>query len=187
MSLEVPITKCIKKIKSKEIQQWTVSWFNNHTPEYFWEIPASSTGKYHPKYATKNQGLVKHTLVAFSTAEDLLTNIQPYSSWSNRKKDQIKSAILLHDTRKHGYPSKSKYSNASHGADLAKEIKKENPVEPFISIANLIAPHMGKWNKSYTSNKVVAPIPSTKEQRFVHMCDYIASRKYLNEPSPLFK
>ena len=33
-------------------------------PEYFYTIPASSTGKYHPDFASGEGGLVRHTKVA---------------------------------------------------------------------------------------------------------------------------
>ena len=35
---------------------------------------------------------------------------------------------------------------------------------------------MGYWNTSDYSD-VTLPRPETKEQNFVHMCDYLASRK----------
>ena len=38
---------------------------------------------------------------------------------------------------------------------------------------------MGPWNKDYNGNEVL-PVPKTKYENFVHMCDYLASRKYLN-------
>ena len=34
-------------------------------PDYFFEVAAASTGKYHPKYAQGNGGLVRHTKVLF--------------------------------------------------------------------------------------------------------------------------
>ena len=37
-------------------------------PEYFWNIPASSTGKNHPSFAVSEHGLVKHTLAAIIIA-----------------------------------------------------------------------------------------------------------------------
>ena len=49
-------------------------------PDYFFEIPASSTGKYHPAYATTEHGLVKHTKVAVRIAYVLLNNPIPSSS-----------------------------------------------------------------------------------------------------------
>ena len=35
---------------------------------------------------------------------------------------------------------------------------------------------MGIWNKDYDGNEVL-PVPKTKWENFVHMCDYLASRK----------
>ena len=43
-------------------------------PDYFFEIPASSTGKYHPEFAATEHGLVKHTKVATRIAYELLNN-----------------------------------------------------------------------------------------------------------------
>ena len=39
------------------------------------------------------------------------------------------------------------------------------------------------WSLNSNTNKyskVVLPIPNDKYQRFVHMCDFLASRNYLN-------
>ena len=38
---------------------------------------------------------------------------------------------------------------------------------------------MGPWTKDYKGNEVL-PKPVNKYQKFVHMCDYLASRKFLN-------
>ena len=43
-------------------------------------------------------------------------------------------------------------------------------------LCDVIASHMGVWNKDFDGNEVL-PIPKTKYQNFVHMCDYLASRK----------
>ena len=43
----------------------------------------------------------------------------------------------------------------------------------------MIESHMGEWNTNSYSN-VVLPLPITKHQKFVHMCDYLASRKFIN-------
>ena len=43
-------------------------------------------------------------------------------------------------------------------------------------ISKLVATHMGQWNTN-SKSKVVLPLPETAEQKFVHMCDYLASRK----------
>lgn len=46
-------------------------------------------------------------------------------------------------------------------------------------ICNCIASHMGEWNKDYRTQKEVLPKPQKGIEKFVHMCDYLASRKCL--------
>ena len=43
----------------------------------------------------------------------------------------------------------------------------------------MISSHMGPWNQDFNGNEVL-PKPSNKFQRFVHMCDYLASRKVID-------
>ena len=40
---------------------------------------------------------------------------------------------------------------------------------------------MGVWTKDYNGVEVLE-VPKTKYQNFVHMCDYLASKKFLNIP-----
>ena len=61
-------------------------------PEYFYDVPASSTGKYHPWYSLGYGGLVRHTKAAFKIAKDLL-NLKQYEALDE---DAILVAILLH-------------------------------------------------------------------------------------------
>ena len=46
----------------------------NVVPEYFWEIPASSTGKHHPIFALGKGGLVRHTKACVKIATELFRN-----------------------------------------------------------------------------------------------------------------
>ena len=43
-------------------------------PDYFFEVAAASTGKYHPKYAQGEGGLVRHTKAAVKIAYELLAD-----------------------------------------------------------------------------------------------------------------
>ena len=38
---------------------------------------------------------------------------------------------------------------------------------------------MGEWNTNQYSS-VILPLPKDKYQRFVHMCDFLSSRKFLD-------
>ena len=41
-------------------------------PDYFFEVPASSTGKYHPEYALGDGGLLIHSKAAMRIGYELL-------------------------------------------------------------------------------------------------------------------
>ena len=49
-------------------------------PDYFYEIPASSTGKYHPDFSLGDGGLVRHVKVAVRIAKELLDNPCTFAS-----------------------------------------------------------------------------------------------------------
>ena len=46
---------------------------------------------------------------------------------------------------------------------------------------DVIKTHMGPWTTDYDGNEVLER-PKTKYQNFVHMCDFLASRKCLLVP-----
>lgn len=148
-------------------------------PDYFFEVPASSSGKYHPAFAAEDKGLLKHTKVAVRIAHELLEN-PGLNNFTDREKDLILVAILLHDGLKSG-KEKERYTRFDHPL-LAASFVKENsnlPDKEKNLIAEMISSHMGIWTTDYNGNDIL-PKPKDKYQRFVHMCDYIASRKFLN-------
>lgn len=146
----------------------------NRIPEYFYEIAASASGKYHPQYALGEGGLVRHTKAAIMIANSLLS-LEMYSH-IKQDRDYIIIALLIHDAFKRGL----EYSDVTvnnHAALCAEWIM--NNVSAGISdnIAQLVLTHMGQWNMN--GDIEVAPKPQTDTQKFVHLCDYLASRKYL--------
>lgn len=168
---------CLRWINNDKIREWTKDWLLNETPDYFWEIPASSTGKYHPKYAVEKGGLVKHTKAVFQIALDQLDD--GVWGFDDTERDIILSAILLHDTRKSGVP-KQDYTVSNHATLVADAIRKECKKGSLRwQIADGIASHMGQWNKDYKTDEIVAPVPATELQFFIHLCDYLSSRKYV--------
>lgn len=165
-------------IKDKNIKHFNESALKL-LPDYFWTISASSTAKYHPKYALGEGGLVKHTQCAVRIAESLFQIV----NFSNEEQDIIISALLLHDGCKKGL-TESQYVKHDH-PEIIIEFLLMNKLDEFISIkqfellSNCIRKHMGKWNTN-NYDKTVLLVPQTKIERFVHMCDYLASRKFLN-------
>ena len=155
-------------------------------PDYFFEIPASSTGKYHPKYALGDGGLVRHTKVAVRIAYEILyLDSSLAESYTDDEKDLVLISLLIHDGLKEGLV-KEKYTRFDHPI-LIKEFVNDNKDKTKFTdeevklIGNMVASHMGPWNTSEYSN-VVLPLPKTKYEKLVHLCDLLASRKYLEVP-----
>ena len=169
---------CIKDDKIREDLKYLVS----NLPDYFFEIEASSTGKYHPKFASGEHGLVRHTKVAVRIAYELMNN-PALNNFTNREKDLILFALTLHDGLKCGNP-KERYTRVDHPL-LASSFIKEHKDKLSLSdedidfVTSIISTHMGNWNTDYNGNEVL-PKPKNKYQRFVHMCDFLASRKVIN-------
>ena len=165
-------------IANNDIKE-SLSIMINNIPDYFFTIPASSTGRYHPSYALGDGGLVRHTKVAVRMAIELF-NIYKFSQ---ETKDLIIFSLVLHDSVKKGI-IEEKYTRFDHpliAIDFIKEYEKELKLtkDQIDFIAECISSHMGRFNTSEYSD-IILPLPKTPEQKFVHMCDYLASRKVID-------
>ena len=157
----------------------------NMLPEYWLEKPASSTGKYHPSYALGSGGLLRHSKAAMRIGYELLSNPVIGGKYTSREKDLLLMSLLVHDGLKLGVPEE-KYTRFDHPILMANFIW-ENRDKIGLSeedakfMADVIKTHMGAWTKDYDGNEVLEK-PKTKYQNFVHMCDYLASRKCILVP-----
>lgn len=155
----------------------------NLLPDYFFIVPASSTGKYHPEFSLGDSGLVRHTKAAVRIAYELFKNNVIGSQFSSQQKDLMLMALVLHDGLKSGL-EKQKYTQVDHPLLVSNYIK-ENKGQLTLTdeevrfICEAIESHMGEWNKDFNDIEVL-PLPKNKYQKFVHMCDFLASRKFLN-------
>lgn len=156
-----------------------------HLPDYFFKVDASSTGKYHPKYAAGDGGLTRHVKSACKFAYELLSNPIIGKPYTDRDKDLIIIALLIHDGVKYGDTyKKGDYTKFEHPI-LASEYAKSNKDKLSMSEEELnkmsaaVASHMGPWNTNQYS-EVTLPVPKAPIEKFVHMCDYLASRRFIN-------
>lgn len=154
-------------------------------PEYWYTVPASSTGKYHPNYALGNGGLMRHTIALLRFFDRLVRNTMYGSPFTNREMDLLRVACLMHDSRKSGSDEDfavSKYTKFDHpilAANVVRSIETEYITdEEKEMIANAIESHMGQWNvDTYGKSKVELPLPTNKYQKIVHLVDYLAAQK----------
>lgn len=151
-------------------------------PDYFFTVPASSTGKYHPSFSQGDGGLLRHTKVATIIGKEVLSLEYTNNLYTEDEKDLLLLGIMLHDTQKLGNPEE-RYTRFDHPLLAAEFIeqnkdKTELKEEEIKLIKRVISSHMGQWNKSNYSS-VELPKPSDKYEFFVHMCDYLSSKKFL--------
>ncbi len=168
-------------IKDKRIRNSLITMLDR-LPSYFYEVPASSTGKYHPSFSLGEGGLVRHTKAAVRIAKELMDN-PSLTNFNQNEKDLMIFALTLHDGLKSG-KVKSEYSLFDHPL-IASNFIKENADDLELTkdelnlVCRCIETHMGPWTTNYKGEEVLSP-PKDKYQRFVHMCDYLSSKKFLN-------
>lgn len=151
-------------------------------PSYFYDVGASSTGKYHPAYALGDLGLARHTCALVRFLNHILTIDCYKNDFTSRERDLLRIAGIMHDSKKSGDDedyAKSKYTKFEHPILAANEVRNIIgfiPEEEVELVANTIESHMGQWNSDKRS-KVVLPLPENKYQKLLHLADYLASRK----------
>lgn len=154
-------------------------------PDYFFEVPAASTGKYHPAYAAGEGGLLRHTKAAVRIAIEILSDHSTGDKYTSDEKDMMIMALILHDGLKSGM-TKEKYTRFDHPLLIADYIMDNEEilgleVEEIEFICDAIKTHMGVWTTDYNGVEVLEK-PKTKYQNFVHLCDFLASRKCILLP-----
>lgn len=152
-----------------------------YADDYFFTIPASSTGKNHPKFSLGEGGLVRHTKCVVYMVKCLCEsfNIDEY------KRDMLIVAALAHDIKKQGDDG---VGHTVHEHPLlaaryvcevyfASDITILNGVVSII--ADLISSHMGKWgaDPKFIGDKTSLPMPESDCAKILQAADYIASRR----------
>ena len=170
----------ILNIESEDLRDFVRFFFNEKVGAWFWESGASSSGKYHPKFAQGEGGLVRHTRAVEMVCEELM-RMSSYAYMKAEYKDYARVACLLHDTRKYGSgDAEDKNCYAQHGKLAADDVAAAwqeffgSPCSAFLYHA--ILSHMGQWVEDREDR------PFTNIDRLVHLADYIASRSFFDIP-----
>ena len=152
-------------------------------PDYFFKVAASSTGKYHPSFSLGEGGLVRHTKAAVRIANELLENNSLFNGFTRNEKDSLICSLLIHDGLKHGKEN-SEYTVFDHPLQISRFVRENKDKLTFNEeeinfICSAVETHMGEWTRDYKGNEILQK-PTTKYQKFVHMCDFLSSRKFLD-------
>ena len=174
-----------------DIRGFVVDAFQQYCPDHFWEIPASTSGKYHPQIVLGEGGLVRHVKLAIWWGRELCkANPEPINE------NQVVAALLLHDIWKNGstpliiyydhnkgktvWPKGPPNITTTHGGLLA-DCLLENDTLDLRDIACAIGGHMGRWTdprfECYTAKNLNNSAVRINLINTVHYADYCASRR----------
>ena len=178
------ITPILATIVNEDIREFAKVLVEG-LPSYIWEVGASSTGKYHPAYSLGVGGLMRHQIAVVRFLNFFFELEQYNTKFTSREMDLMRVAGLVHDGRKSGEQSdyeRSKYTKFDHPIQMANVIRSFDGQylnhDEIEFIANCIESHMGQWSTDKKSS-IVLPKPINEYQNFVHLADYLASRKSL--------
>lgn len=142
--------------------------------DYFFIVPASSSGKYHPTFDLGDGGLVRHTRCVVYYSECIAESFD----FTERQKDMIIVSALAHDIKKQG-DGLGKHTVKEHpilAANYMMEIANVVPdaftQEELSVMTQAVRSHMGKWG-----GKDGLPVPVSEFDKCLQAADYIASRK----------
>lgn len=154
----------IQDINDHKIRELTIEIFLEDVPDYFWLVPASSSGKYHPPDHRGKYGLWLHTKRAFSVFDRLSRSAQHQNDLSPREISIGKSAILLHDMFKQGR-EKTGHTVSEHDKIAYEYLNRKDEVPE--KLLECVHSHNGPWGSGRD--------PETKLEKIHHYADMIAS------------
>lgn len=213
-------------MKTSELFNMELNYISNDTlrkivsetldasPKCIQIIPASSSKRYHPEYATIDGkfnndgtvyegGLMRHIKAAVGIAHcmienDIFTNMvmskedkeaEDFTEKRQAYSDIAYASLILHDCKKPDDTPKhsTRFDHPLLAAKLFKEVAKNYITQDnmgymqfvITGIYRCIASHMGQYCTAPYAKGVVLPKPNSGIEHFVHIADYLASRRFL--------
>ena len=157
-------------------------------PNYIFDMPSSTSGKYHNKTQCQPHGQVYHIIMFAEILNYLLAlkcNKEKFKSAVQR--DAMRCLPYLHDAMKCGLDG-SAYTVHEHpmlAGQWIRETHVEHDIDDKIkeAIARMTERHSGEWTTSKKS-KVILPEPENEMERLIHMCDILSSRNNIDMQPP---
>lgn len=174
----------LRYIKDDKLREFGKELIGN-AEDYFFAVPASSSGKYHPTFSLGLGGLTRHTrcVAYFAMGGGESYNFDQHTT------DLLVLAALAHDIKKQGNGDTG-HTVREHpllGAQYVLDMQEVNPTliskDDAEKIASAIRAHMGKWEGTREWVKDVSkelfPLPKDGFEQALQYADYVASRKYI--------
>lgn len=143
--------------------------------EYFFTVPASSSGKYHPQFALGEGGLVRHTKAVAYFVNEFIRPEMEFGTVNRREADLLIIAAIAHDIKKQGdgLEGHTVREHPQLASDYIKKIYDKYDWETITTgdihdMRYVVESHMGPWQD---------PKPTSRLQLILFYADFIASRK----------
>jgi 23S rRNA maturation-related 3'-5' exoribonuclease YhaM len=128
---------------------------------------ASSTGKYHPKFANGDFGLSRHTKAVVAFVRVIC------DAFPELNEDTLVTAAIAHDMIKYT-TDEDKYTAKNHADDSANKLDSVGLKDE----ARLVRSHMGRWDAERDKTGAIKK-PEQFDEKMLHLADYIASKKFI--------
>lgn len=158
----------IDAIYDEDLRDLAIRAYMKGCPDYFWERPSSSSGKYHSLDEIGKYGNWLHTKRVFAEYANISESWVEAGIISPYEKEEGKVAALVHDMMKYGWPSE-RNSHTVNNHDLVVADVMKNIAGAPESIVGLVAAHMGPWGEG--------PLPQTRNELLLHTADKSAARR----------
>lgn len=159
----------IDLIHDEELRDLTMQTFLDGCPRYFIKKPSSSSGKYHSVDERGEYGNLIHTKRVFAEYAQISESWVEMGVITPREKEEGKSASLIHDMMKYGWPSEGNEHTVNNHDLIAASVAEHIGGVPD-NVVRLIETHMGAWGEG--------PTPDTPAERLLHTADMSAARQY---------
>lgn len=171
-------------IKNENFRKFAEELIAN-ADDYFFVVPASSSGKYHPQFSLGTSGLVRHTRCVAYFAKAMAESF----NFNDEDTDLLIIAALAHDIKKQGNNTGHTVREhpllaSNYVCDIMKKFSEDIITnEQIQKICCAVVSHMGKWENlpEFTRGKEPYPMPANDFEKALQSADYIASRKAILE------
>lgn len=174
--------------ETEDIKAYFIS-MAEHVPDYFFTMPASTSGKYHSEQQCRAGGQLIHAFMFQSCLEHLIALERNRSNFASdpHTRDLMRCVPLFHDAYKCG-TANSKYTVPDHPVIAAAWVRNTKPAHDISLydkeiIAGMCEAHSGEWNTD-RSKKEIMPKPRNDMEFLIHECDILSSRKDLTYDVP---
>lgn len=157
-------------------------------PDYLFDIPSSTSMKYHNKTQCEPHGQVYHIIMFAEILNYRLAlkcNQEKFKSPTQR--DAMRCIPYFHDALKCG-TNGSQFTVHEHpilAGNWVRETVVEHDIDASVkeAIARMCERHSGEWTTSKRSN-VILPEPENAMEIMIHECDILSSRNNIDMQPP---